>query len=82
MTKDSKKGTLDDILEGKGLPPLSTTSTSHPSGVIKVKGRRCLRTRKAKHALGYTTRKRTRKNADKHFNSSKVSRTFHKTEVK
>ena len=82
MTKDSKKGTLDDILEGKGLPPLSTTSTSHPSGVIKVKGRRCLHTRKAKYALGYTTRKRTRKNADKHFNSSKVIRTFHKTEVK
>ena len=82
MTKDSKKGTLDDILEGKGLPPLSTTSTSHPSGVIKVKGRRCLRSREAKFSLCYTTRKRTRKIADKHFNSSKVNRTFHKTEEK
>ena len=82
MTKDSKKGTLDDILEGKGLPPISTTSTSHPSGVIKVKGRRCLRTCKAKLTLDYSTRKRTRKNADKHFNSSKVNRAFHKTEGK
>ena len=82
MKKVLKKGTLNGITEGKGLPPLSTTSTSRPSGVIKVKGRRCRRARDAKFALGYTTRKRTRKNADKHFNSSKVNRTFHKTEEK